>query len=223
MPNETLLLVEDDTNLTAINREYFEIVGYRVLSAVTLAAAAHILECEPVDLILMDINMPDGSGLDFIRKIREKGESGVAVIYLTGRTDNADILEGLTNGGDDYVTKPYNFGVLHARINIQLQKAKAAHRSRFVRGPLELDTIASQALLSGVDMMLMPKEFSVLCLLVQNEGKTLSKEEIYEAVWKQPMNADDTAVKTAISRLRGKLEACGLGIEVSRGEGYRFR
>jgi len=218
MMKETILLIEDDIDLLENNTEYLQRHGYRVLTSETLADAAAVLAHEHVDLILLDINLPDGSGLDFIVEIRET--SDVPVIFLTCRTDRADMIGGLTSGGCDYITKPFDFGVMLARIEAQLRQARSA--KTLTRGSLMLDMVSGRAYLNGEDMQLTKKEFAVLRILVESGGKAFTKESLYETVWGQPMNNNDTALKTSISRLRKKLEADGFSITASRSEGYRF-
>jgi DNA-binding response OmpR family regulator len=219
MGNETILLIEDDIDLLFNNKEYFEKYYYRVLTAETLEAAAKILLKIRVDLILLDINLPDGSGLDFITGIRKKFD--IPVIFLTARTDKVGVIEGLTRGGCDYVTKPFDYDVLRARIEIRLRDAKNKIAHKINCGPLSLDIVSSQGYLNGTDMQLTKKEFALLLLFVQNEGKTLTKEYLYEAVWKQPLVGGGNALWRQISTLRTKLDVGdGLILTATRGEGY---
>ena len=220
MANEAILLIEDDTDLLLNNKEYLEKFGYHILTAGTLAAAAKILENTNIDLILLDINLPDGSGLDFITGIRKRFD--IPVIFLTARADKADVIEGLTRGGGDYVTKPFDFDVLRARIEIRLREAgnKMAN-NKITLGPLSLDVISFQGFLNGRDLLLTKKEFALLLLLAQNEGKTLTKEYLYEAVWKQPLVGDGNALWKQMSNLKTKLDGYDdIILAATRGEGY---
>lgn len=217
--SKTILLVEDDIDLLHNNEELLQMRGYRTLTAETLADASAILKHERPNLILLDVNMPDGSGFDFIAEINKT--SDVPVIFLTCRTDKADMIDGLTRGGCDYITKPFDFDVLLARIEVQLRKVSPPRK--ITRGPLTLDLTASRAYLSGEDMMLGLKEFALLSLLAQNEGETLTKEYLYEAAWSQPMAGNGNALRAQISLLKKKLEEYGGGKVVLfsfRGEGY---
>jgi len=144
-----ILLVEYDMGFVLSNKEFLEIKGYDVMAAATLLEAEKILNSNTPDLILLDINMPDGSGLDFITHMRETGLCTTApVIFLTARADSDDVVEGLRRDGEDYITKPYDFNILLARIEKQL---KAAQKSLDILkyGPLTLHVISQQAELAG--------------------------------------------------------------------------
>jgi DNA-binding response OmpR family regulator len=222
--DRTVLLVEDNEKLNAINRRALETAGYRVLTALTLAAAREHLAAYNADVILLDVVLPDGDGADFCGEIREKTDAHI--LFLTSKREHVDKIKGLAVGGDDYITKPFKLDELLLRVTAAMRRrdmeaAKPPVQTMTV-GPLTLDSAAIQAILNGKDLRLSPKEFSVLRLLVQSKGKAISKEALYEAAWNQPMNVDDTAIKTAISRLRRKLGAEGFRITSTRGEGYRF-
>ena len=180
-----------------------------------------ILNSNTPDLILLDINLPDGSGLDFISHMRDTGLCTTApVIFLTARADSDDVVEGLRRGGEDYITKPYDFNILLARVEKQL---KAAQKSLDIlkQGPLTLHVISQQAELAGENMGLAKKEFALLLLLLRNEGKTLTKKYIYESVWGQPIEPDSNAFYVQINRLKNKLKQHeSIEFFVSREEGY---
>ena len=220
MNNGTILLVEDDTDLLLNNKEYFEKADYLVLTAETLAAAAKTLKNEKVDIILLDVNLPDGSGLDFVVSVRKRFD--MPVIFLTVRGDKDDVIKGLTRGGCDYVTKPFDFDVLRVRVETNLREARGKiANNKMTCGPLSLDVVSSQGFLNGADMLLTKKEFALLLLLVQNEGKPLTKEYLYEAVWKQPLIGDGSALWKQISNLKTKLDGYeGIILTATRGEGY---
>jgi DNA-binding response OmpR family regulator len=132
----------------------------------------------------------------------------------------------LLGGGDDYMTKPFRNDELYARIIALLRRAQMAEaRSREItKGALKLDTVAGRAYLSGEDILLAPKEFAVLHLLIKNEGKTVAAQKLYEEVWKQPMVCGDKPIKNVIYRLRKRLEEGNSDYSVTmyRGDGYCF-
>lgn len=224
MSRKTILLVEDNERLNEINRRALEADGCEVLTASTLAQARAHLKARRVELILLDVMLPDGDGIAFCGEIRRQTDAHI--LFLTSKLAHNDKIRGLETGGDDYITKPYKLGELLSRVRAALRRramsASSSPAHTITREPLVLDTLSGQAFLNGVDMQLSQKEFAVLRVLVENEGKNLSKESVYQTVWGQPMNDDDTAVKTAVSRLRKKLEGGGFGITALRGEGYRF-
>ena len=200
--NPLILLVEDNDQILNGNARMLKRRGYAISTALTLAQARiHLAERIP-DAVVLDIMLPDGSGLDFIREIRR--ESNVPILLLTGLTTPDDVVRGLSKGGDDYLAKPYDFSVLLARIEALLRRA--GHIPKILaKGALQLDLIAFRAFLNGIDMLLSPKEFALLLLMVQNEGRSLSTKYLSDAIWKQPLIEDSSTVKTVISRLRHKL------------------
>ena len=219
---KTILLVEDNEKIMAGNIWMFRRAGYEAIAALTLIEAhASINERKP-DAIVLDIMLPDGSGLDFMRELRESENAGIPVLLLTGLGAKEDVIRGLTAGGDDYLTKPYNFPELLARVEALLRRAARVPET-IACGPLKLDIAAAAAFLDGTDMMLTQKEFALLLLFTQNEGKTMSMEYLYEKAWGRPMAEDTSSVRTVVSRLRKKLSASGYSITINQGEGYCLR
>lgn len=193
----SLLLVEDKVDMMQINQEYFQRAGYRVFCAETLAEARKQLERTSPDLIVLDIMLPDGSGLDFISVIRTV--TRVPVIFVTCLNDNQDVIRGLEQGADDYLTKPYDLEVLHARIEALLRRAVPEKRE-IVIGELTLDVFACRAYIGREDAMLQPKEFALLHFLVRNQGTAFTSQELYDAVWGDA-NMPAAAVATVKSRI----------------------
>jgi DNA-binding response OmpR family regulator len=216
----TILLVEDDGHIMRINYNALAKAKYRVLQAGTLAEAIKVLETDKPDLIVLDILLPDGNGLDWCRKIRG-GSQEPPVLFLSAKKDNIDVLKGFKAGGDDYLTKPYDLDILLARAERLLKKA--SHVPKTIRnGTLNLDIPSRQAFLSGENMGLSVTEFFLLLDFMQNEGKILKAEYLYEKIWGQTMNKDSQAIRTAVSRLRSKLEGSEFIIDFEWNEGYRF-
>lgn len=222
--NEIVLLVEDDPNILRTNRRILEREGFVVASAATLQEARTQLSQYKPDVLVLDIRLPDGSGLAFCEEIRPT--TSAPVLFLTALDEKSEIIEGLVAGGNDYITKPYDVDEFLARVKAQLRLAQmnrqAAEKSKILkRGPLILDTVAMRASLKGKDMLLSAREFSVLLYLVKNEGKTLSAEEIYQSAWSQPMAGNASALWKCISRLKSKLAACEeISLLSFRNQGY---
>jgi len=214
-----VLLVEDNGQILHGNERMLRRRGYDVATALTLHEARERLREAVPDAIVLDIMLPDGSGLDFMREIRQ--ESNTPILFLTGLTAPDDIVRGLSEGGDDYLTKPYDFGVLLARLEALLRRA-GRFPDTVQKGPLKLDVLSGRALLRDEDLLLTRKDFALLLLFTQNEGKAMCAEYLYEKLWKTPMGGDTQAVKSAVSRLRKKLAGSGYSIPVRRGEGYLF-
>ncbi|GHS90663.1 DNA-binding response regulator [Synergistales bacterium] len=217
---KTLLCVEDERDLLQNNRRFFEKSGYTVLSAENLAQAREHLATNSPDAIILDIMLPDGLGLDLLKELREKGhDTPVLLLTAWGRPQN--IAAGLRAGANDYLTKPFDYDVLLARVEAMLRGAEQIPE-KVAKGSLTLNVIAGQTLLKGADMLLTQKEFAMLLLFSQNEGRTISAEYLYEKVWGQPLPDDSQAVKSTASRLRKKLAESGYTIRAERGEGYIF-
>ncbi|MDR0946903.1 MAG: response regulator transcription factor [Ruminococcus sp.] len=216
-----ILLVEDNEQIQRGNEWLFTKEGFDVMTALTLREARERMSEKMPDAIVLDIMLPDGSGLDFMRELRQT--SNVPVLLLTGLTTPEDIVRGLTEGGDDYLTKPYDFNVLLARVEALLRRAGRLTEV-LQKGTLKLDVMSGQANVNGVDLLLTQKEFALLLLFMQNEKQALSLEQIYEKIWKAPIGNDTRALRKQISNLRSKLEEadCDYTLNTVYGGGYRF-
>lgn len=216
--SKTILIVEDEIDLLLNNCEFFELLGFRVLAAETLAQAREAMALLPPDIILLDINMPDGSGFSFIRELKRPLD--IPVIFLTGRDGREDILKGFSLGGVDYVTKPYDLDVLAARVNAALRRAPEAQAAE--EGPLRLDIPRQAAYLNGRDIRLTQKEFALLYLLFCEKGRVVASGRLYEAVWGAPLSGNAGALWKQLSNLKRKLEPGDGAVALSsiRGEGY---
>ena len=217
--NGYLLLVEDEPNVQAPNKRILERRGYSIRLAYTLAEAREIIASEQPRAIVLDIGLPDGSGLDFLNELRKT--SNIPVLILTAMGTPQDIVNGLEAGGDDYLTKPYELSVFLKRVQTLLRRASIVPDSLSI-GPIRIDTASGKAYLNGEDMGLSQKEYSLLQLLAQHPEELLSPEYLYEKVCGQKMSGDDNALKMALSRLRTRLKGSGWTIASSRGEGYCF-
>ncbi|MDR1620498.1 MAG: response regulator transcription factor [Clostridiales bacterium] len=219
MNDKMILCVEDNPRVQMFNRPLLEAKGFTVRLAATLAEAKEAISKETPSLIILDIHLPDGNGLDFLRELRKT--STVPVIALTNDKEEQDIVTGLSGGCDDYVTKPHTFPVLYARIEALLRRA-GGFPDIIEKGRFSFDVTAVMASLDGTDLQLSPKEFALLFTFVQNEERFMSAEYLYEKVWKTPIVGDSNALKSAIGRLREKISGGGFCIAWSRGEGYIF-
>jgi DNA-binding response OmpR family regulator len=219
MSGKRILLVEDSDRVLDFNRRLLESRGYVVETAMTLAAARKSIALRRPDAIVLDIGMPDGSGLDFLREFRRTSQ--IPVLLLTGYDKDDDIVAGFESDCDDYLPKPYTFNVLLARLKNLLHSAERVPEA-VAKGPLLLDVVANRAFLSGEDMLLTQKEFSLLLLFAQNEDRTVSAEYLYEKIWGSTVNNDVRALKQQLSNLRGKLKGSGYTVVAVRGEGYCF-
>ena len=219
MPKAKLLLIEDNPRIQLANKDMLGLLGYEVAIAMNLAEARACLLAQTPDVVVLDIMLPDGSGLDFLQELRQT--TALPVLMLTALGTNEDTVKGLSLGADDYLAKPYAYPVLAARVEALLRRA--ARVPEVIRkGRLCFDVTAGVATFDGADLLLSQKEFALLLTLVQNEARFLSAEYLYEKVWKQPMTGDVNALKSTLKRLRAKLEGSGYCIALSKGEGYQF-
>ena len=215
----TILLVEDNPHIMKINAQLLTLRGYQVLQAETAAQAREQLRWHPVDLIVLDILLPDGSGLELCREL--KAQRPIPILFLTALGENQDVVEGLRAAGDDYLAKPYDLEVLVARIEARLRAAEEVRRY-FGYGGLKLDLLTMTGYVNGKDIQLTQKEFTALLLLARAAERKVSQEELMEALWGPDAHAESRALWTLISRLRKKLNSQESRLEISslRGGGY---
>ena len=215
----TILLVEDNPHIMKINAEALSMYGYEILRAATAAECRDAMRWHPVDLVVLDIMLPDGNGVELCRELKERYH--VPILFLSALGDNRDVVEGLRAGGDDYLAKPYDLEVLAARIEARLRQERT--KSRYISyGNLRLDTLSGCGYLDDTDLLLTQKEFAVLRLLVHHAGETVSKQKVLREVWNMDTEDDNRALWTLISRLRRKLNSEKSRLEISskRGDGY---
>lgn len=172
MEDKLILLVEDNPHIMAINDAALHMRGYRTLQAETAHKCRELLCFHAVDLIVLDILLPDGDGVALCREIKQ--EYDVPILFLTAMGENEDIVKGLTAGGDDYLTKPYDLEVFMARVEARL---RAAHpKERAVRlGPLQMNLLSGRAYIGETDLNLTQKEFAALLYLARHPNRSVSR------------------------------------------------
>ena len=212
-----ILLLEDDENLNRgislkLSRE-----GYRVFSALTLTEARALFDKENIDLVICDITLPDGNGLDFGKAVREKSNS--VLIYLTAMDQEIDIVNGYDTGADDYITKPFSVNILTSKVNAFMRRLSNNEEGIYTSGDIEVSVNEMQVKKAGAVISLSKTELQLLVCLLENAGHILSKEIILEKVWGfDGQFVDDNTVTVNISRLKNKLGTDS--IENVRGLGY---
>jgi len=217
MESGYLLLVEDEPLVQMNNKKILQRRGYLLKQAFSLAEARAIIAEDAPRAIVLDIMLPDGSGLDLLSELRQT--SHVPVLLLTAMGTSQDIIRGLEAGGDDYLTKPYDLAVFLMRVEALLRRSSLVPDT-LEMGALKLDPASGKAYIGGEDLILPQKEYALLQQFVQYPEKIISADNLYEKVWGQEMLDDDKSLKVAISKLRTKLAGSGYTITASRGEGY---
>ena len=222
-----VLLVEDEETITVPLTEALAREGFRTETAGTLAAGLQIAPSEVPDLVLLDVMLPDGSGFDLLRELRD-GER-MPVIMLTARGDEADRVLGLELGADDYVVKPFSARELVARIRAVLRRTSAA-ATPAASGPqqigaIELDPSARTVTLDGEPLELTRKEFDLLALLMGQAGTVVSRERLIDEVWDVNWFGSTKTLDVHVSGLRKKLgddSSDPRYLHTVRGVGFRF-
>lgn len=213
---EQLLIVEDDLGLNRGLCKALKTEQRHIISCLNLNDAREQLLCGRVSLVLLDINLPDGSGLDLLKEIKETLPD-LPVILLTANDTDLDIVDGLEQGADDYITKPFSLSVLRARVNTQLRKAAfAADMSLLGKAqgncyevhPFCFDFDRMQFRVDGESVELSKTEQKLLRLLVENAGMTMSRGTLISRIWTEGAEfVDENALSVTVKRLRDKLGA----------------
>ncbi|MEM8705284.1 MAG: response regulator transcription factor [Actinomycetota bacterium] len=217
-----ILVVDDDPNLNEMLTTALAFGGYEVRGAETSGEAEALVASFSPDLIVLDVNLPDGTGFDLCGRLRDAGDQ-TPVIFLTARDDSVDVVTGLSQGADDYVTKPFQLGELSLRIAAILRRTADLRPAQLRYDQLVVEEDAGRVSWSGDEVKLTPREFAVLRHLLVNRERVVSKAQIAEAVWGVAGVGDDNLVETYVSRLRNKLGDGGSLIETVRGFGYSLR
>ena len=204
MKKAKILIVEDNVDVSQINQEYFRANGYETDNASTLFDARVKLNEFAPDLILLDVMMPDGLGWEFCHELRQN--SNVPVIFLTCRDENENIVHGLMQGGDDYVTKPYDLDVLGARVAAQLRRTGIKVVGKIEMPPLFIDLLTGEVKLSGESIHLTHKELHLLSYFTLNAGLRLSCDDLFRHAWGEEAMVSPNTIAVHVTNLRKKLK-----------------
>lgn len=216
----TVLCVEDDIQILRNNRDALTESGYAVLTAETLSRAREHLSKETPDAVLLDIMLPDGNGLDLLAELRAAG-SRIPVVMLTAWGEPKDVSRGYKLGATAYLSKPFDYEALLAAIEGIFGNIEQVPEI-IEKGALRLDVSASEAFVGDEDLLLTPKQFSLLLHFIQREGQTVTAEYLYGKIWGKSLNNDTSALKNVVYQLRKKLAGSGYTVTAERGEGYCF-
>ena len=219
-----LLVVEDDRLLNNTLCYNLSVSGYAVDSAMTMAEAVRFFETQDYDLIVLDVNLPDGNGFDFCKQIKER-RPDTAVIFLTANDMESDMLKGFELGADDYVTKPFPISVFRKKVSVLLGRIqKQTGGDRYTNGTLSINFSELTAELSGSPITFTPLEYRLLKVLVRNPKIVLTRQVLLEKLWDVDGNfVDEHTLTVTISRIRSKIEVDGLQyIKTVYGMGYMW-
>ena len=205
---EQILIIEDDTGLNQGLCRALKSENRQVVSCLNLKTAREQLACGSVSLVLLDINLPDGSGLDFLQELKAAAPVR-PVILLTANDTDMDIVDGLERGADDYITKPFSLSVLRARVNTQLRKQASNHKNAPIHMDLfHFDFEAMTFYVGDSKVELSKTEQKLLRLLVENRGRTMTRGDLVDRIWTDGAEyVDENALSVTIKRLRDKLGA----------------
>ena len=216
---EYIIITEDDRALARGLERALDKEGRDITLCAGLDEARTALEMGNCDLMILDVNLPDGSGFDFLREIREK--SDVPVMMLTVNDMEADIVSGLEAGADDYMTKPFSLAVLRARLNTLLRRRRRVRRAVRIDG-YSFDFDAMEFFHEGRRVELSKTEQRLLRALVDNAGTALTRGQLVDRIWTDGAEyVDENALSVAVKRLRDKLEASKY-IKTVYGIGYKW-
>jgi len=217
-----ILIVEDEKRLREILRKYFEAEGFLVYEADDGIGAIHVVENNAVDIILMDIMLPKMNGFEATKHIRQISDA--LIIMVTARDEDEDKIKGLELGADEYVTKPFSPKVIVARVNALLKRLSSVTEPGSI---LKTDTLIINrdnytVTDEGEEILLSPKEFELLSLLVQNKNNVLTRAFILDQIWGYDYYGDYRTVDTHIKKLRKKLVKSHEKIKTIVRIGYKF-
>lgn len=204
---EQILIIEDDRDLNQGLCKALKTDGRQIVSCTDLRSAREQLTLLSPALVLLDVNLPDGSGLDLMREIKARMPA-LPVVLLTANDTDMDIVDGLERGADDYITKPFSLSVLRARVNTQLRKAGTAKTGCYHSGPYLFDFANMSFSVSGKAVELSKTEQKLLQLLVENAGTTVPRAVLLDRIWTDGAEfVEENALSVTVKRLRDKLGA----------------
>lgn len=218
-----ILVADDEKDVVSLLKDYFEINDYLVITAYSGAEAIEKTAQNP-DIILLDVNMPDGDGLSVCRKIRD--HVSCPIVFLTARIEDSDKISGFASGGDDYIIKPFSIDELGARVAAHIRRDHRINAQTNVRffGGLIIDYTAKTVSAEHTVIELAKKEYQIIELLSLNCGQVYDKERIYEKIWGYNAEGDSSVITEHIRRIRAKLAKYSeeYHIETVWGMGYKW-
>lgn len=219
-----VLLVEDEPDLASFVERGLREEGYEVTWVARARDALDRASAVPFDLVLLDLRLPDGNGLDVCRELRSRSDT-LPILMITALDAVDDRVVGLRSGADDYLPKPFAFAELLARAEALLRRARPTRRAETLRdGDLVLDLRAHLCMVQGHVVDLTPREFDLLAFFLQHAGEAVSRDELHRDVWRMDFDRGTNLINVYVNYVRSKLRdaGCSATIETVRGVGYRY-
>ncbi len=216
------LIIDDEKVLADSTAEYFNLFNVKTVAVYGTEGCRKFFKDNTAELILLDINLGDGSGFDLCKELRTKTDT--PILFISARASDDDKIVALNIGGDDYVQKPYSLGVLLAKVKAVLKRYGQAVKECYSDGYLTVNFASKQVKINGNPVKLTALEFRLLSYLIENNGKVISKQELFEKVWEDKFTGDGT-LNVHIRRLREAIE-CNPNepkyLVTVWGDGYKF-
>jgi len=216
------LIIDDEKMLADSTAEYFDLFGVSAYAVYTAEECRAFFAENSADLLLLDINLGGESGFELCRELREKTQ--IPILFISARSSDDDKIVALNIGGDDYIQKPYSLGVLLAKVKAVLKRYGSTEKEQYSDGRLSVDFSAKRVLVDGAPVKLTSLEFKLLTYLIKNEGRVISKRELFEKVWKDKFTGDGT-LNVHVRKLREAVErepSAPEYIITVWGDGYKF-
>lgn len=217
-----IYLVEDDNSIRELVAYTLQSAGYRAEGFEVPSAFWRALEMQMPDLVLLDLMLPEEDGISILKKLRNDPRmKKLPIILLTAKSSEYDKVMGLESGADDYVAKPFGMMELLARVKALLRRVEKDEEENLTAGTLSVNKTRHEVMANGESVSLTLKEFELLCLLLENKGRVLTRDQLLNSIWGYEFDGENRTVDVHIRTLRQKLGSCGEYIETVRGVGYK--
>lgn len=216
------LIIDDEKLLADSTAEYFNLFGVKTTIAYSVSDCRNFFKENTAELLLLDINLGDGSGFELCKELRKNTE--IPILFISARTSDDDKIIALNIGGDDYIQKPYSLGVLLAKVKVVLKRYGQKENTEYSDDRLTVDFGAKQVFVEGQLVKLTSLEFKLLAYLIQNANRVISKQELFEKVWEDKFTGDGT-LNVHIRKIREVIErdpSTPEYIITVWGDGYKF-
>lgn len=223
-----ILIIEDDTSISELQKDYLEMSGYEVVCAFDGDIGLHYIKNDHFDLIILDLMLPGKDGFEILKEVADSKE--IPILIVSAKSEEVYKIKGLNLGADDYITKPFGMGELVARVKSHLktyEKFRHSSQKKLIEvGALSIDKEDRRVFIGGQEVFLTHKEFVLLLFFMENPNRVFSKEELFEKVWGYDALSDATTITVHIARIREKIQPnpqIRQYIETVWGAGYRFK